>query len=39
MLANRLDIIERVGAPDIILLAYRTLAHAAQARGRRVPRS
>lgn len=33
MLANRLDIIERVGAPDIILLAYRALAHAARAEG------
>jgi len=33
MLANRLDIIERVSPPDIILLAYRTLAYAAQAEG------
>ncbi|MFL6591534.1 MAG: LuxR C-terminal-related transcriptional regulator [Luteimonas sp.] len=33
MLANRLDIIERVGAPDIILLAYRTLALVAHAEG------
>lgn len=33
MLANRLDIIEHVGAPDLILLAYRTLAGAALAQG------
>jgi LuxR family maltose regulon positive regulatory protein len=33
MLANRLDIIERVGPPDVILLAYRTLAYADLADG------
>ena len=33
LLANRLDIIEHVGAPDLILLAYRTLAGAAMAQG------
>ena len=29
LLANRLDVIERTGAPDTILLAYRTLAYVA----------
>jgi LuxR family maltose regulon positive regulatory protein len=33
MLADRLDVIERVGAPDIALLAYRTLADVAMDQG------
>lgn len=33
LLANRLDVIERTGFPDIVLLAYRTLALAAFAQG------
>jgi LuxR family maltose regulon positive regulatory protein len=33
LLADRLDVIERVGAPDMILLAYRTLADAALDQG------
>jgi LuxR family maltose regulon positive regulatory protein len=33
LLANRLDVIERTALPDAILLAYRTLARIASARG------
>ncbi|MFS8064130.1 MAG: hypothetical protein ACMG5Z_06030, partial [Luteimonas sp.] len=33
MLAHRLDVIERTGAPDTILLAYRTLAYVALSEG------
>jgi LuxR family maltose regulon positive regulatory protein len=33
LLANRLDVIERCSAPDILLLAYRTLAFVALAQG------
>ena len=33
LLANRLDVIERTGFPDTILLAYRTLAHVALIQG------
>lgn len=33
LLAYRLDVIERVGLPDVILSAYRTLAYAALAEG------
>ncbi|MCI4568867.1 LuxR C-terminal-related transcriptional regulator [Lysobacter sp. CFH 32150] len=33
LLAHRLDVIERHGAPDVILLAYRTLAYVALSQG------
>ena len=33
LLANRLDILERYGLPDNVLLAYQTLAHNALRRG------
>lgn len=33
LLAHRLDVIERTGAPDVILLAYRTLAYIALGQG------
>ena len=33
VLANRLDVIERVGLPDVVLAAYRTLAYAALGEG------
>ena len=33
LLANRLDVIERVGLPDVVLAAYRTLAYAALSEG------
>ena len=33
LLANRLDVIDRFGLPDAILIAYRTLAHVALAEG------
>ena len=33
LLANRLDVIERTGVPEIILYAYRTLAYVALAQG------
>ncbi|MFS8064129.1 MAG: LuxR C-terminal-related transcriptional regulator, partial [Luteimonas sp.] len=33
LLANRLDVIERTGFPDTILLAYRTLAYVALSQG------
>lgn len=33
LLANRLDVLERVGIPDALLLAYRTLARIAAAEG------
>jgi LuxR family maltose regulon positive regulatory protein len=33
LLADRLDVIERVGMPDVVLLAYRTLAEASQDQG------
>ena len=33
MLAHRLDVIERIGLPDTVLLAYRTLAYVALSQG------
>lgn len=33
MLANRVDVIERMAAPDVIVVAYRTLARIARAQG------
>jgi LuxR family maltose regulon positive regulatory protein len=33
LLANRLDVIERAGVPEVILLAYRTLAYVALSQG------
>ena len=38
LLANRLDVLERSGLPECVLLGYRTLARIAIAAGRRAPR-